>query len=876
MIKYDDEDIVPSKPVATTAAEFSAIDRQITTDYIATQPAPTQPAPTQPVDFYNPNDTNVVVSTQTPIPAAEFSAIDRQITTDYIATQPAPTQPAPTQPVDFYNPNDTNVVVSTQTPIPAAVFIDDRKKSNALTTQQFEALAAPGATTRGLTTTYTPSTIVDSALALKLADAYGGQPSDYKSKTSAQLADIIGGTPTNASQIMASGVIDQSATPSKARNIWESVTPWEEDKGQTFGKVVEDTFRETVSLGKIQTDLYNKEEIASDFTKLQTQQDMDWFVIQNTGRDDYIKSANAEYSQAAASAIASGQMLTMTREQYLAQSAKDYDKWVTDNKPKPGTLSVLDDKGKTVTFNSKTEYATWLRNQQPTTGNLAKEFGIGLIPIVGTVRNWGSMGGVGRGASIFGDLLFVVPVIGWIGGAAVKTGATVAKTASIGGRIGNIATSSARLTVDVAKGGGALLKGMVTTPINLIRAPVATTKAGLTGLKTFGTGYVGAFKAGLKPTNIKAFGETLIGGKVYAPKLGGALVGGQTVKQIRQIEGTRPMTQGDVAALAKADISDIKSKMAIPPKETFTTPLGGNAPKGQNVGMTYVEKPQRLIVENPNLLDSPVSPVMASQTRKLTEQELLGGLDIVEPGLAGGKGVTVKTPTPTQTSSGISTAPQKVALATSVTLAPAIAISPIFPSSPVTTPIITPITTPYPSPIPVTTPIISPVITPTPVVTPIVTPLPVATPLPVITPTPVLSPRPEPIVSPQPMPQPIPTPIVTPVTTPIPVAPATDVLTPKFRPPPFLPLLPFKMQGGGGGVANENKPSLNSMVGQWQTKGLFVGIIDPETGEVIVGGIKGRTKLKHGNVPYTLKSRLAGGGNVASAGGRLIKRVNVV
>ena len=864
MIKYDAEDTVPSKPkpVATTAAEFSAIDRQITSDYIAAQQPVVQTTP--------------VSSPPPAMTAAEFSAIDRQITADYTTAL-------------------------------AALTVDDRKKSNALTTQQFEELAAPGAESRGLTTTYTPSTIVDSALALKLADAYGGQPSDYKGKNQAQLADIIGVTPTSAGVIMASGVIDQSATPSKARNIWESVTPWQEDKGQTFGNIVEDTFRETVSLGKIQTNLYNKEEIASDYTKLQTQQDMEWFAIGTEGKKDYLNSANDEYTKAASAALASGQMLTMTREQYLKESENDYDNWLKTNKPAPGTLSVLDDKGKTVTFTSQKEYADWLRKQQPTTGSLAKEFGLGLIPIVGTARNWDNMGNVGRGASILGDLLFVIPVIGWVGGAAVKTGATVAKTASISGRIGNIATSSARLTVDVAKGGGSLLKGVVTTPINFIRSPVATTKAGVAGLKDFGTSYVGSFKAGLQPTNIKAFGETLIGGKVYAPKLGGALVGGQSVKQIKQIEGTRPMTQGDVAAIAKSDISDVVSKTVIPPKESFSVSIYGNQPKErfgfkyikqlnedgvvksstweksftstnkpkivENIELTYPAKPSDLIVENPNLLDSPVSSVMSQQTRKLTEQELLGGLDIIEPNLGGGRvGVSAPTKPATSTTTSTSTAPQKVQTIPDINLVPAIAISPSMPSYPVVTPV--------PTPIPITkpVPVISPIVTPSPVVSPApsVFPMPIVNQSSLSTPTPITTPvlfvKDLPVIAPQPMPLPA----VTPLLTPIPTVVTTNMGAPKLNPPPFLPIMPFSVRGGGGGSGDSGRPSLNSLVGQWQTKGLFVGITDPKTGKVLVGGIKGRTKLKYGNVPNTLKSRVAGGGDVASAGGRLIKRVNVV
>ena len=61
-------------------------------------------------------------------------------------------------------------------------------------------------------------------------------------------------------------------------------------------------------------------------------------------------------------------------------------------------------------FGTKTEYVDKVMEAQPSLGYLAKEFGIGLVPVWGTVHHWDKMGTGMKAASIVADILFIVPV----------------------------------------------------------------------------------------------------------------------------------------------------------------------------------------------------------------------------------------------------------------------------------------------------------------------------------------------------------------------------------------------------------------------------------------------------------------------------------
>ena len=480
-----------------------------------------------------------------------------------------------------------------QNPTPAWM-VDDRIKSNAVSNQEFETLSQVGADNRGMTTTFTPSYMVDTALATKLADDYGGQPSDYRGLDSAGLASKLGGIPQDWDTTIADRQIESSMAKSKPQNLWQSWTPWKEDKGQTFGNVAEDTWREMISLGKLQTNLYNKEELSEEFRTMADQQAGEWQMYDTVGRQKYEDEANTAYSVALYEAQQKGYTgLDMTREEYLAQARKDYENWYQYNKTDPGTIKIQSE-GNPKVIKTSAEYREWATKQQPSTGELSKEFGLGLIPIVGTARNWDKMGTVGKGVSVLGDALFVIPVIGWIGGAGIKTASAVAKSATIAGRAGNVGTSITRITTDSLKGIGAGLKGVVTTPVNLIRSPSTTIKAGVTGVKDLAVGYKDAFKAGLNPESWKGIGGIATGGRVYEPpKLGGAIAtrAGETYSFSDPYTGkpiTINTTQQKLVGAKPITVTEVNRKLI-----GFQTPEGKIIPvqskTGTKIAKDYVK-----------------------------------------------------------------------------------------------------------------------------------------------------------------------------------------------------------------------------------------------------------------------------------------------
>jgi len=142
---------------------------------------------------------------------------------------------------------------------------------------------------------------------------------------------------------------------------------------------------------------------------------------------------------------------------------------------------------------------------------------------------------------------------------------------------------------------------------------------------------------------------------------------------------------------------------------------------------------------------------------------------------------------------------------------------------------------------------------------------------------PVIGPIPGPV--PGPIPGPIPIVEVVEETFPAVVVPSiTDVIPDtivveedtvgggKTVPPifPWLPGMP-KLSGGTGGAGLKG---ISTPLSEWLTRGMFVGITDPRTGKVLVGGIQGRKRIKYGAVESQgiRASKITGGQNGASVG----------
>jgi hypothetical protein len=97
---------------------------------------------------------------------------------------------------------------------------------------------------------------------------------------------------------------------------------------------------------------------------------------------------------------------------------------------------------------------------------------------------------------------------------------------------------------------------------------------------------------------------------------------------------------------------------------------------------------------------------------------------------------------------------------------------------------------------------------------------------------------------------------------------------PSPRPPGAIPF-GLDVNSDGSGSTLMDSPRLMGEVGDWQIKGLFVGIVDPATGKILKGGIQGKKRIKYGSIKRS-QYRIAGGGNIASPGGRINKRISTM
>ncbi len=363
--------------------------------------------------------------------------------------------------------------------------------------------------------------------AAKLADKYGGKPSDYIKAdgtiNAARLADLYGGKPSdyiNTKNQLNEDMLS-AQEKEKPKNLWEAITPWNEGKGETFGQIVDDTVREVATLGKANTTVYNKEELASQFNELKKEQKT--ATEQQIAAEEirYMDEAETLYQQAASEAAATGQILTMTKEEYLAREQANFNRWGDAvREDAEGNLRLADN----TQIGSSKEYAEYIKKQEGSTGSMIAK----ALPLIGTgaiiaeaVKKDGVSGSEWKNIllSAAGDALFVIPGIGIIGGSAARVGATATKGLTFGARAGNIALSSGRLVADAGKGLLSVGKGLVTSPIKAVINPAAAIRSAATGTKDLIKGYGTAFKAGTKIENIVNTAKVFTGGKVYAPNL---------------------------------------------------------------------------------------------------------------------------------------------------------------------------------------------------------------------------------------------------------------------------------------------------------------------------------------------------------------------
>jgi hypothetical protein len=121
-------------------------------------------------------------------------------------------------------------------------------------------------------------------------------------------------------------------------------------------------------------------------------------------------------------------------------------------------------------FGTKEQYYKEVIDAQPTNFELAKNVGIAMIPVYGTIKTWDEMDGKWKAGSIALDVLTFVPIVGGLA-AAAKVSAGVGKSARI------IAATKAIPKIAVSE---------IKAPYTAIRHPVNTVKQTASEMRNLG------------------------------------------------------------------------------------------------------------------------------------------------------------------------------------------------------------------------------------------------------------------------------------------------------------------------------------------------------------------------------------------------------
>lgn len=244
----------------------------------------------------------------------------------------------------------------------------------------------------------------------------------------------------------------------------------ETDKAQ-FTSVRDDTVKEMLSLGRVDTRLFDTERVqqraGAEYEQAIVAERARLGGELAAGRSEYLAGAGAHYDSEAEAAAAQGMELGISRSAYLAQEGLAYDKWSKEELDRAMSSTM-----------GKQEYISKYSEEtfkaQPTSRELGKEFGLSLIPIYGTARyakqaaeggwTWAERGLLA--ASIIGDIAVIVPVVGWMGKAGLSSVAGGAKTAAWATRVSNVGKT---LIAPVRVGVYDAPKALLTKPSSLFR-----------------------------------------------------------------------------------------------------------------------------------------------------------------------------------------------------------------------------------------------------------------------------------------------------------------------------------------------------------------------------------------------------------------------
>jgi len=219
------------------------------------------------------------------------------------------------------------------------------------------------------------------------------------------------------------------------------------DKPPSTAQRIRDSLKEAVTLGHVDTKTYNT------------------------------KSLGKEYDQQRAilGAIFDGDETEVTKQyragayDHMGREA-GHEAYTQDHKLACESKRIPEKEGTKAEYvhknvGTKREYVKDVLKAQPTGGKIAKEFGLAMIPVYGTIRTWKDSSNTGRAIGIAADVLWVIPFAGGISsGVRATTGLSRTAAAMRGLRTAAIAE--------------------VKAPMEMVLHPVRTVKTTLEPLET--------------------------------------------------------------------------------------------------------------------------------------------------------------------------------------------------------------------------------------------------------------------------------------------------------------------------------------------------------------------------------------------------------
>ena len=246
----------------------------------------------------------------------------------------------------------------------------------------------------------------------------------------------------------------------------------------------EDTIKEAVTLGNIDTGTYNRDDLGkrydlqAELVDATMRADLDKITeLYNAGafggqRGEAYQAYVDAYTEAAQTrrledSVRTGSILGLTAlrdEGYFADNPQLYDRFIEyveqGGREMPDVTQSEIDAAVLQTLGTRDHFADEILESQPELSDITKELLIGATPIYGTMHTWDDMSNGWRAASILTDILTVVPFV---------NGMSAAARLSVGtGKTARIAAASKAIP--------SLIWEEIKAPVTMVKAPVKTAK----------------------------------------------------------------------------------------------------------------------------------------------------------------------------------------------------------------------------------------------------------------------------------------------------------------------------------------------------------------------------------------------------------------